>query len=212
MDDFIKQKITQLEAQLKQAQEDLKSDVEIFADKDKEVSQLKENINDLESKLTMANRCLEASLTKEKEQQELMLQLQLQLDRLILNNSALAKQDAAATADRNNKQHDDSGVSKMSSPSSVSSLSSSKTTAAAARPAAMPRAKTAPQSNSTTTVEEKGRGGGEEKKNTRAAAYSSPAQLTMEKFMQSFRARSQLLAETLEVCYVLAHDLAIFKT
>ena len=67
MDDFIKQRLTQLEVQLKQAQDDLKSDEEIFAEKEKELKQLKESISELESKLSMTSRCLEASLNKEKE-------------------------------------------------------------------------------------------------------------------------------------------------
>lgn len=161
---------------------------------------MKENIRELESKISMANRCLEASLNKEKEQQELMLQMQLQIDRLM--------QQPSAKQDSNNKLNDDSGVSKMSSPSSVSSLSSKTTTLSSTttqkQPVVMPRAKTAPQTNQ----DEKsvgGNNGGSEQKNPRAAAYSSPAQLTMEKFMQSFRARSQLLAETLEVTKTYSH-------
>lgn len=66
-----------------QAQNDLKSDEEIFSDKEKEISDLKEKIKDLEANLSTANRYLEASYAKEKEQQELMVQLQIQLDRLM---------------------------------------------------------------------------------------------------------------------------------
>lgn len=73
----------QLELKLQQAQNDLKSDEEIFADKEKEISDLKERIKDLESNLSAANRYLEASYSKEKEQQELMVQLQIQLDRMM---------------------------------------------------------------------------------------------------------------------------------
>ena len=73
----------QLELKLQQAQNDLKSDEEIFADKEKEINDLKERIKDLESNLSAANRYLEASYAKEKEQQELMVQLQIQLDKMI---------------------------------------------------------------------------------------------------------------------------------
>lgn len=223
MDDYIKQRIAQLEAQLKQAQGDLKSDEEIFKEKEKELIKMRETIGELESKLSMASRCLEASMYKEKEQQELMLQLQLQVDRLLLNN----KMNEAG------KLGDDSGVSKLGSPSSMTSSSSTASkmspnamTSAAATtttttttgggvrgvpPLPQARAKTAPQSNNLlTTLDEKnaaGGGGGNAEtnengqKNRRAAAYSSPAVFTMEKFMQNFRARSQLLAETLEVFF-----------
>jgi hypothetical protein len=73
----------QLELKLQQAQNDLKSDEEIFADKEKEINDLKERIKDLESNLSAANRYLEASYAKEKEQQELMVQLQIQLDKMM---------------------------------------------------------------------------------------------------------------------------------
>lgn len=62
----------------------MKSDEEIFADKEKEISDLKEKIKDLESNLSTVNRYLEASYAKEKEQQELMVQLQIQLSQMSL--------------------------------------------------------------------------------------------------------------------------------
>ena len=65
--------------------DDLKSDEEIFADKEKEINKLKEIIDEVEAKLSTANRYLEVSFSKEKEQQELMLQLQIQLDKLMQN-------------------------------------------------------------------------------------------------------------------------------
>ena len=82
-EDYAKQRIMQLELKLQQAQNDLKSDEEIFADKEKEINDLKERIKDLETNLSTANRYLEASYAKEKEQQELMVQLQIQLDKMI---------------------------------------------------------------------------------------------------------------------------------
>jgi len=86
IEDYAKQKINQLEAQLKQAQDDLKSDEEIFSDREKEISTLKDTINELEAKLSLANRYLEAACQKEKEQQELMIQLQIQLDKTMQIN------------------------------------------------------------------------------------------------------------------------------
>ena len=61
----------------------MKSDEEIFLEKEKEINELKERMQDLDSNLFAANRYLEASLAKEKEQQELMVQLQIQLDNLM---------------------------------------------------------------------------------------------------------------------------------
>ena len=63
----------------------MKSDEEIFSDKEKEINSLKDIISDLEVKLSTANHYLEASYQKEKEQKELMLQLQMQLDKLMKN-------------------------------------------------------------------------------------------------------------------------------
>lgn len=192
----------------------MKSDEEIFAEKEKELKKTKETMSELESKLSMANRCLEASLNKEKEQQELMLQLQLQVDRLLMSN----QQNKAGN-------NDDSGVSKLGSPSSMASSSSSKLSSQGGSqqqnqhargaggaggghhhaPLPHGRAKTAPQGNNNllAPLDEKnsasGQPGGDGQKNRRAAAYSSPAVFTMDKFMQNFRARSQLLTETLEV-------------
>ncbi len=82
-EDYAKQRIMQLELKLQQAQNDLKSDEEIFADKEKEINDLKERIKDLEANLSAANRYLEGSYAKEKEQQELMVQLQIQLDKMM---------------------------------------------------------------------------------------------------------------------------------
>lgn len=161
----------------------MKSDEEIFADKEKELNQLKENINELESKLSIANRCLEASLNKEKEQQDLMLQLQIQIDKLMSSKKQFEATNKIESGKQNNM---DSGVRVSSNRGPNNSQLS------AAEINAKQRAKTAPQSNSsminpTNQVAKRNR-----------AAYSSPAVFTLERFMQSFRARSQLLTETLE--------------
>lgn len=74
---------------MQKAQDDLKSDEEIFADREKEITSLKDLVNELNSKLMTANRCLEAAFSREKEQQELMLQLQIQLDNLMQNKASL---------------------------------------------------------------------------------------------------------------------------
>ena len=78
-------KINQLEAQLKQAQYDLKSDEEIFSDREKVINTLKDTVNEFKAKPSMANRYLEAAYQKEKDQQELMIQLQIQLDETMQN-------------------------------------------------------------------------------------------------------------------------------
>ncbi|CAF0882015.1 unnamed protein product [Brachionus calyciflorus] len=166
VEDFTKQKLTQLEAQLKQAQDDLKSDEEIFADKENEINTLKELVNDLEQKLTVSNRCLEQSLSKEKEQQELMLQLQLQLDNLISHNKIDNTNDLSSNT---------SGYKSLSTSSKSIKIVNQ-------------RAKTAPVDETT------------KKANPRQGAYSTPvlSSNNLERFMQNFRARSQLLTETLE--------------
>jgi hypothetical protein len=65
--------------------DDLKSDEEIFAERDVEMKFLKENITELETKLSTAYRNLEDSVNKQKEQQEIMLQMQIQLDKQMQN-------------------------------------------------------------------------------------------------------------------------------
>lgn len=172
-------------------------------------------VGDLESKLSMSNRCLESSLNKEKEQQELMLQLQLQLDRLLMaNNNNNINKNKQQTSDESSTSgkltSNDSGVGKLST---ASSSTHSQMTMPPKQP--LPRAKTAPQTTSLLSTGEKEKLSIQQqqqlqqqlyqqqlqpnnKRNQRAAAYSSPALFTLEKFMQSFRARSQLLTETLE--------------
>ncbi len=56
VEDHAKVRIGQLEQQLRQAQDDLKSDEEIFADKEKEMAVLKERLGELEDKLHVNNR------------------------------------------------------------------------------------------------------------------------------------------------------------
>lgn len=145
------------------AHDDLKSDEEIFSDKENEINNLKEKISDLEQKLQFSNRYLEQSLNKEREQQELLLQLQLQLDNLIAN-----KQDSDSP---NTSGYKSLNVSNKSLNKIVNQ-----------------RAKTAP-------VEESNK-----KLHVRPGAYSTPAlsNSNLDRFMQNFRARSQLLTETLE--------------
>jgi hypothetical protein len=173
-------------------------------------------VGDLESKLSMSNRCLEASLNKEKEQQGLMLQLQLQQDRLLMannnNNNNKNKQQTSDESSTSGKlTSNDSGVGKLST---ASSSTQSQMTMPPKQP--LPRAKTAPQTTGLLSTGEKEKLSIQQqqqqlqqqlyqqqlqpsnKRNQRAAAYSSPALFTLEKFMQSFRARSQLLTETLE--------------
>ena len=65
--------------------DDLKSDEEIFAERDVEMKFHKENITELETKLATAYRNLEDSVNKQKEQQEIMLQMQIQLDKQMQN-------------------------------------------------------------------------------------------------------------------------------
>ena len=142
----------------------MKSDEEIFSDKENEINHLKELISDLEQKLQFSNRCLEQSLNKEREQQELLLQLQLQLDNLIAQ-----KQDSDS---QNTSGYKSLNISNKSLNKLVNQ-----------------RAKTAPVEESIN-----------KKINVRPGAYSTPAisNGNLDRFMQNFRARSQLLTETLE--------------
>lgn len=173
---------------LKKAQDDLKSDEEIFADKEKEINDLKEMVNDLEQKLSISNRCLEASLNKEKEQQELMLQLQLQLDKLIQNkNAKLNSPNDTSSQSSGYKSH-------KTSNSNISPGTSTPTK----QQALNQRAKTAPINQSVQNLNDPSNATNLNTERNNRTVYSSPAVFNLERFMQSFRARSQLLTETLE--------------
>jgi chromosome segregation ATPase len=137
-----------LELQLKQAHDDLKSDEEIFADKEKELNQLKENVSELESKLSMANRCLEASLNKEKEQQDLMLQLQIQLDKLMSSKKPFEQKLDQAKINSDHHAVTRTAATAVLSNRGANVNNSQMMSAAAADSNAKQRAKTAPQSNS----------------------------------------------------------------
>lgn len=174
----------------------MKSDEEIFADKEKEINTLKEAVGDLEQKLSISNRCLEASLSKEKEQQELMLQLQLQLDKLIQNKADFSKQNDLNSFKSNSK------TSNLSNNSQQSNLSS-KQQQQQQQHQLNQRAKTAPNNQLTVLNQNESASSSNLNDNQlnaqkNRAVYSSPAVFNLERFMQSFRARSQLLTETLE--------------
>lgn len=171
-DDFSKQKIFQLEAQLKQAYNDLKSDEEIFCDKEKEIADLKEKIKDLESSLSTTNRYLEASYAKEKEQQELMVQLQIQIDKLIKGKAQ--NESRLDNINETGNKLTDSQIAKNMSSSTYSLLNKGNK-----------RAKTAPNVLDNDL-------------NKNRQVFSSPAIISLEKVMQTFRARTQLLTETME--------------
>lgn len=169
IDDYAKQKIIQLETQLKQAYDDLKSDEEIFEDKEREIKGLKETIADYESKVNMANRYLESAYQKEKEQSELMLQMQMQIESLLQQQQSSDQlfnktNKAAGHTSQLQQQYQAQNEAKL-------------------------RAKTAPINQGETE---------KTKHNSRAEVHSSPANFSLERVMQSFRARTQLLAETLE--------------
>ena len=226
MEEHIHQRISQLEQQLKQAHDDLKSDEEIFTDKEKEIASLKELSSELEAKLSLANRYLETSFSKEKEQQELMLQLQMQLDKLMQERAHKQQQQQQqqqgdsrplpqSPMSTPHKQHDESSGSKLSQATSTGGGGGG----GAATTKHQTRSKTAPHSHATATAAAAAAAlttqstashihkqmpttptttaavGGERAKRM---INSSPAVFYMERIMQSFRARSQLLAETLE--------------
>ena len=195
IEDYAKQKILQLEAQLKQALDDLKSDEEIFADREKELSSMKDTVNDLEAKLSLANRYLEASYNKEKEQQELMIQLQIQLDKTMQNKKQNSNSELTSATQTLFK--DESETSIMKNNAGPSKPSSNKTSIVnnSLSVNAKQRAKTAPNEQLLNEPSQSEKTG--DKKKLRSV-YSSPAIFNLERVMQNFRARSQLLAETLE--------------
>jgi hypothetical protein len=175
--------------------DDLKSDEEIFTEKDKELKAVKDTVNELETKLTLANRYLEVSFNKEKEQQELMLQLQIQLDKLMQN-----KQNNENTFKYNDEDALANDGLSHKPPMGGTNNNTSKF-----------RSKTAPNNHHLDENQVKNFHNFLKNnkiksihfqktldKNKNRSVYSSPALFTLERVMQSFRARSQILAETLE--------------
>ncbi len=133
---------------------------------------MREDLNDLENKLNMANRYLEAAYSKEKEQQELLLQLQIKLDNLT-----------------NQQQKETSNELFIKSPLDLNeNIRTGKNSRAKTAPNGVQELLTASQKNDQKN----------EKTVAKRTVNSSPALFTLEKVMQSFRARSQILAETLE--------------
>lgn len=193
-DGWAREKVGQLEQQLRQAQDDLKSDEEIFADKERELAQLKERLAEAEDRLQTNGAYLEAAFAKEKAQQALMLQLQIQLDTLA------SKQSAAA-----NRQQEDgelfhkAAANETTAPGGLGQAEFKTAVAAKlnsrAKTAGMVELLTASQKNDMIGG---GGGGGGDKAYCKRTVNSSPALVTLERVMQSFRARSQILAETLE--------------
>lgn len=181
----------------------MKSDEEIFSDREKEISSLKDTINELEAKLSLANRYLEASYNKEKEQQELMLQLQIQIDKLMQNKKNADYSSGSKLNSEQFKQMNDNSItinsqlnaggSKLSS--NKGSTQTSITNNSLSHNAKL-RAKTAPNGQIIPSIIESVNENNAERKPR--GVYSSPAVFNLERVMQNFRARSQLLAETLE--------------
>ncbi len=174
----------------------MKSDEEIFADKEKEIQSLKETINDLENKCAMTSRYLEQAYSKEKEQSELMLQMQMHIESLMAqatynNPSNLNEYDESISGEGDGKQFFQMGQSTQRN----SNLP----------PDPKQRAKTAPVNNKQNQDEEainsenqSQQNQDQRKHNKRPGVHSSPAVFSLDRVMQSFRARTQLLAEALE--------------
>jgi kinesin family member 27 len=161
-------KINQLEIQLKQAIDDLQSDEEIFTDKEREISMLKERIIELESNLKISNNFVEEAYKSKREQEQLMLQLQMKVDQLMQstnNTSLIMKEDTQIN--KNLVEHSNNDINKK-------------------RAATAPNGPSNDSNKPTNDI------------NNRRGVFSSPALFTLERVMQSFRARSQILMETLE--------------
>lgn len=193
-DGWAREKVDQLEQQLRQAQDDLKSDEEIFADKERELAQLKERLAEAEDRLHTNGAYLEAAFAKEKAQQALMLQLQIQLDTLASKQSA-----AASRQQEDGELFHKSAANETPAPGQFAQAELKTATVAAklnsrAKTAGMVELLTASQKND--MIGDGGAGG--DKPCCKRTVNSSPALVTLERVMQSFRARSQILAETLE--------------
>jgi hypothetical protein len=167
------EKVSQLEQQLQQAMDDLKSDEEIFADKERELAALKERLAEAEDRLHTNGAYLEAAFAKEKAQQALMLQLQIQLDTLASKNL------------NGDLFHKPVAANEINVPKAECLALKSR-----AQTAGLVELLTASQKNDMI--------GGVNKAHSKRTVNSSPALVMLERVMQSFRARSQILAETLE--------------
>ena len=156
---------------------------------------MRDLVTDLEAKLALANRYLEAAFDKEKEQQELMLQLQIQLDTL-MQQRANSQQDDTGNRVPGGVEHFKKQNNQFFT---VNQINQQDNFAKNELIDNKCRAKTAPNAAGTllTTSQKisESSGGGDKKQRT---VNSSPALFTLDRVMQSFRARSQILAETLE--------------
>ncbi len=174
----------------------MKSDEEIFADKEKEIKSLKEAINDLENKCATTSRYLEQAYNKEKEQSELMLQMQMHIESLMSQNNNTNNNNNNKN-NSNISEYDDS-IAGENSKMLFHLTSSQKSSNQAPDP--KQRAKTAPVNNQQGGENQDGQMQQQQqrKHNKRPGVHSSPAVFSLDRVMQSFRARTQLFAEALE--------------
>ncbi|XP_064634767.1 kinesin-like protein KIF27 isoform X2 [Lineus longissimus] len=169
-DGWDNQTINRLHDELKKCREDLKSDERIFAEKSIEINSLKERLADLEESHQSSSLSAEELLDKTKKQEQKLVEQQLKIEEL---ERRLKEQDRLLSI----------GSSHDSQLPMVDDLPPISSRRAKSVPANMIK-----RQSSTDTADPLA---------TRKI-HTSPALISLERVMQGFRARSQLLANQLE--------------
>lgn len=169
-DQWNNQTIMKLQKQLQQCQSDLKSDEEIFAEKNKEVSQLHEKLEELVNDKSEKEQMLEEMLEKQRQQEEQLVQQQLEIDQL--QEKLVAKKRLLS-------------LDSCDDPEETESLPPTTSRRAKSVPAHLMKRRRSSNTNADLRPPSRN-------------IHTSPALFSMDRVMQGFRARSQLLVARLE--------------
>ncbi|KAJ8298884.1 hypothetical protein KUTeg_022944 [Tegillarca granosa] len=161
--------IKDLQVQLKKCKDDLKSDEEIFAEKNKEVNQLMERMEELETLLEERDHEINEAEEKNKKQEQIMLEQQMKIEELqkVIKESLIKESSLI----------DDEAVTASAPPAPTSGRRPKSVPIHLNRRTDMIYSSLRPPSRNIKT---------------------SPALFTLDRVMKSFRARSQLLVSRLE--------------
>ncbi|KAJ8298888.1 hypothetical protein KUTeg_022948 [Tegillarca granosa] len=161
--------IKDLQVQLKKCKDDLKSDEEIFAEKNKEVNQLMERMEELETLLEERDHEINEAEEKNKKQEQIMLEQQMKIEELqkVIKESLI----------RESSLIDDEAVTASAPPAPTTGRRPKSVPIHLNRRTDMIYSSLRPPSRNIKT---------------------SPALFTLDRVMKSFRARSQLLVSRLE--------------
>ncbi|XP_046330087.2 kinesin-like protein KIF27 isoform X1 [Haliotis rufescens] len=186
------QTIRDLESELRKCRDDLRSDEDIFAEKTREVNHLAERIEELEKEVAEGNAALKTSIETCQRQEQQMLEQQLkiqELQRALKPDIQVVHHEVDQQSPLFQKKHFLQGETLLGASSVLDStaVTSSAPPVTGRRPKSVPTHINRKQDNFYSSLRPPSRN-----------IKTSPALFSLERVMQSFRARSQLLVTRLE--------------